>query len=113
MLGVPVTGVFDDATEAAVRAFQRTFGLTVDGAVGPQTWAKLDEEMNDMTPEQARKLDEIHKELFQPRDYRIHHNNPVDIPYGHLLSVRNGSAKPPAATQVAAVARRILGRRGT
>ncbi|MDR2687581.1 MAG: peptidoglycan-binding protein, partial [Oscillospiraceae bacterium] len=32
------TGVFDAATEAAVRGFQRTFGMTADGIVGPNTW---------------------------------------------------------------------------
>jgi len=32
------TGVFDATTEAAVRAFQRTFGLTSDGVVGQNTW---------------------------------------------------------------------------
>lgn len=34
-------GVFDDKTEAAVMAFQKAKGLTVDGIVGPQTRAKL------------------------------------------------------------------------
>lgn len=29
------------ATDSAVRAFQRTNGLSVDGATGPKTWAKL------------------------------------------------------------------------
>lgn len=114
MLGVPVTGVFDDATEAAVRAFQRTFGLIVDGAVGPRTWAKLDEEMNDMTPEQARQLAEIHRELFTPLNYTHHHNEPEDVLYGHVLSIRNGATRTAVMARAAAVTRRILGgRRGT
>ena len=35
------TGVFDGETDAAVRGFQRTFGLTVDGIVGQITWNRL------------------------------------------------------------------------
>lgn len=34
-------GDFGDATEAAVRAFQKQYGLTVDGKVGNETMAKL------------------------------------------------------------------------
>ncbi|WP_305788472.1 N-acetylmuramoyl-L-alanine amidase [Symbioplanes lichenis] len=33
---------FDDATETAVRAFQQSRGLGVDGIVGTETWATLD-----------------------------------------------------------------------
>ena len=36
-----INGVFDEGTSAAVREFQRTNGLIVDGVVGPQTWAAL------------------------------------------------------------------------
>lgn len=36
-----VDGSFGGATEKAVKAFQETNGLEVDGKVGPQTWAKL------------------------------------------------------------------------
>jgi len=34
---VPINGVFDAATAAAVESFQRSAGLVVDGVVGPQT----------------------------------------------------------------------------
>ena len=36
-----LTGTFDDATEASVRAFQKYFSLTVDGIVGRSTWYKI------------------------------------------------------------------------
>lgn len=39
--GLNVDGAFGDATETAVRAFQTSKGLTVDGIVGPETWAAL------------------------------------------------------------------------
>ena len=37
-----VDGVFGPGTEAAIRVFQRVFGLTEDGIVGRQTWAELE-----------------------------------------------------------------------
>lgn len=36
-----IDGVFGPATAAQVRSFQGTNGLSVDGIVGPKTWAKL------------------------------------------------------------------------
>ncbi len=36
-----VDGIFTEATEQAVRAFQRVFNLQVDGIVGPATWYEL------------------------------------------------------------------------
>ncbi|MBV9784094.1 MAG: peptidoglycan-binding protein [Acidisphaera sp.] len=36
-----IDGVFGPNTESAVKSFQQADGLTVDGVVGPQTWAAL------------------------------------------------------------------------
>ncbi len=45
-LGVPLTGIFDVTTEQAVRQFQSQFPELTDppGEVGPDTWAKLEQE---------------------------------------------------------------------
>ncbi|MBC7309886.1 MAG: peptidoglycan-binding protein, partial [Tetrasphaera sp.] len=40
-LGITVDGSFGSQTETAVRAFQTEHKLTVDGIVGPQSWARL------------------------------------------------------------------------
>lgn len=38
---IEVTGIFDDATDKQVRAFQKSKGLDDDDIVGPKTWAAL------------------------------------------------------------------------
>jgi peptidoglycan/xylan/chitin deacetylase (PgdA/CDA1 family) len=37
----PISGTFDAATSAAVRAAQSAYGLAVDGVAGPATWSAL------------------------------------------------------------------------
>ncbi|MEM7240031.1 MAG: peptidoglycan-binding protein [Pseudomonadota bacterium] len=41
LAGFPVTSRFGPSTEQAVRSFQASKGLTVDGIVGPNTWKAL------------------------------------------------------------------------
>lgn len=36
-----IDGIFGSGTASAVRAFQKKYGLEVDGIVGPKTWTKL------------------------------------------------------------------------
>ena len=36
-----IDGIFGPGTRSAVRAFQKKYGLVVDGIVGPKTWKKL------------------------------------------------------------------------
>ena len=38
---INIDGEFGPATETAVKAFQKLFGLTQDGVIGPATWEKL------------------------------------------------------------------------
>jgi peptidoglycan hydrolase-like protein with peptidoglycan-binding domain len=40
-LSIPADGIWGPITDSAVRGFQRSHGLTVDGIVGPQTWSEL------------------------------------------------------------------------
>lgn len=40
---IEISGDFDQQTDAAVRAFQQTFSLPVDGIIGRQTWQKLED----------------------------------------------------------------------
>lgn len=49
---IPVTGYFGEQTEAAVREFQRLFGITVSGAVGPVTWYQIAREYDAINTEQ-------------------------------------------------------------
>jgi len=51
----PIDGIFGGGTEAAVKTFQQSAQLGVDGRVGPQTWAAL----FPGTGIPARQLDEV------------------------------------------------------
>lgn len=40
-IGHPPSGIFDAATDSALRKWQKAHGLVDDGVVGPMTWGKL------------------------------------------------------------------------
>ncbi len=44
----PESGVYDEATENAVRIFQELFGIEPNGVVGPITWLNLAEKYNEI-----------------------------------------------------------------
>ena len=48
LLNLSVDGIFGSGTEAAVKAFQQKYGLTVDGIVGPATWEAIAEQYNSL-----------------------------------------------------------------
>jgi len=48
---VPEDGIFGEQTRDAILAFQRIFGLSVDGAVGPITWDRLMREFLNLQPD--------------------------------------------------------------
>ena len=50
----PESGVYDEATENAVRIFQRLFGIEPSGIVGPITWLNLAEKYNEIENGKAR-----------------------------------------------------------
>lgn len=50
-----VDGIFGPGTEKAVKSFQRTANLTVDGIVGPQTLAKIQTVLNANKPAAPKK----------------------------------------------------------
>ena len=45
----PIDGKMGRLTQKAIREFQETHGLSVDGKVGPKTWAKLEPYWRDTT----------------------------------------------------------------
>lgn len=53
---VTVNGTFDEQTQAAVEVFQREFGLSPNGLVGPNTWNRIASLYEDLTVGMERQL---------------------------------------------------------
>ena len=63
---IPVTdGIYGPDTEAAVREFQRIFGLTEDGIIGRSTWYAIERIYN-----AVKRLSELNAEGLTPDDVR-------------------------------------------
>lgn len=54
-----IDGIFGSGTASAVRAFQKKYGLVVDGIVGPKTWTKLLEVAGNIKIPEAPKPEEL------------------------------------------------------
>jgi hypothetical protein len=63
-----VDGAFGPDTEQAVRAFQKAAGITVDGIVGPGTWAALEATI-ESTDDKGPPIIDIRKDHGHPRLY--------------------------------------------
>ena len=69
-----IDGDFGKGTEEAVKAFQKSNGLTVDGVVGPKTWNALFEEK----PDQPSNLKINRTVRLEAKDY-IESETPKDL----------------------------------
>lgn len=76
--GLQIDGVFGSGTASAVRAFQKRYGLVVDGIVGPKTWTKLLEVAGNIKISEPEKDDG---------------GNPFREDYAHTLIVPNLTAE--------------------
>lgn len=83
---IQVDGAFGPETRDAVRAFQQRVGLTVDGVVGPKTWAAL---------ETATGHEENDPDVWDPDASEIVTPPAVDMP-GERLDDPDDAAAPDA-----------------
>lgn len=98
----PRDGVFDEATEEAVKAFQSEHGLDLDGVVGPATWAALGGEKEKEEPSRKRRsLSEAGAAFigrFEGFSAKLY-NDPAGhatIGYGHLVHRGSINGSEPA-----------------
>ena len=64
---IEVTGTFDEATRDAVYTFQSTYGLSVDGIVGRETWNRLQQVYADTLAELPAAYQQFADEIYPGR----------------------------------------------
>ncbi len=96
-------GIFGPGTEAAVKRFQTAAGIGVDGIVGPNTWAKLENEADQEQPEISDEPP-VPIQVIQDLGYKVYtdgqintigirSNDPVANSFNdemHLIWIKNG-----------------------
>lgn len=60
-----IPGVYDEATKDAVRAYQRSRGLDVDGILGPRTYERLFDDLYQLA--ESQELDALNQAAMQSR----------------------------------------------
>ena len=80
--------VFDDVLDAAVKRFQADHNLTADGIVGPATFAALNEQAGDLTPDIVANME---RWRWMPRDLGDFHVL-ANIPEYRLWVMHEGDA---------------------
>ena len=93
-----IDGIFDLQTQNAVKAFQRAFGIPIDGIVGDSTWNRLFPYLNGYTLYSVQPGDTIYSlaNYYNTDIYRIimanpKIENPNSISPGQLLVIPFGN----------------------
>lgn len=85
-LGILTTGAFDGATDTAVRDYQTTHGLDVDGEVGPLTWDALLIGAPPVTPVQSQIQMTSKGSWYSQYDGKYHWHDGQDDPNSAALT---------------------------
>jgi len=86
-----VDGIFEGITEAAVKQFQTTMGLSVDGIVGNQTWARLLKTQSMGIPSKPS----VVWTIWTPNNIELNASIIVGGSFTWAEATRGGSRRPP------------------
>lgn len=87
ILGIPADGVFGPQTRNAVRTFQSSNNLTVDGIVGPSTWRVLNQDSIQPTQSYIRDIINANKDKLVTKTNSKNNRIVEYDPSEHLIVV--------------------------